>query len=545
MMGRSYIERFDEIMGILWNGTVPTSRKAEAIAAILNLTPRAPPEVSLFQAKQLIELANQGLLTSAVQRPLKDVYCTLYNLLRPVVEQPFITVGPVLMSPYAGLGRPFGPELTFSHALANMSLYKNQPFSIVKVVAGGTQLYKDWSSTGGKYWNDMNATIHSLDATKDEWKGIVWFQGENDGFDVTDANNYLTNLTNFIDDLRREIHSANQVTTNIFSSYRDLPVTIVECGYWVYDRTPFGRTVMQAQRDFVASDDAAILVKTDDLARYSHYDEASPLIVGNRIAKAFLPLLQRAAGIITKAPSMPPTRAPTAVPSGFCFSGETTVQVKHKGRIGMKHLMIGDEVLVASGNYELVYSFGHRHEIMEGDFLQLLPSNLEISKDHMVMLAGGHFVPASLVQIGDELEMMNGNVITVEAIHHVVRTGVYAPFTMSGTIVVSDVKASSYIAFQDSPSLLLGDWKTPIRFQWMAHLSQAPHRLWIRMFGILEKETYTEEGKSTWVHMPHRLGEWYLEQHVAVMGILLIPMIVCLLAVSSVEVFVSFFDFTA
>jgi hypothetical protein len=426
MIGRSYIDRFDQIMGILVNGTVPTAQKAEAIAAILSLTPRAPPEVSLFQAQQLIELANQGLLTSAVQRPLENVHCTFYNLLRPVVEIPFITVGPAVMSPYAGFGNPYGPEFMFSHALANTSLYKNKPFSIVKVAAGGTLLYKDWSSAGGKYWNDMNATIHSLEAKKDQWKGIVWFQGENDAFDEIDAKNYLTNLTQFINDLRREIHTANNATTN--SSYRDIPVTIVELGFWVAERTPFGPTLIQAQRDFVANDGNAIIVKTSDLARFSHYDEASPLIVGSRIVKAFLPLLQRAAGITTQAPSMkpsaaptaapqvtpqptftttlkPPTRAPTALPPTFCFSGETTVQVKHRGQIFMKHLMIGDEVLVASGNYELVYSFGHRHESIEGDFLQLLPSNLEISNDHMVMLAGRRFVPASLVQIGDELEM--------------------------------------------------------------------------------------------------------------------------------------------
>jgi Carbohydrate esterase, sialic acid-specific acetylesterase len=306
MIGRSYIERFDQIMEILVNGTVQNSLKAHAIAAILNLTPRAPPEVSLSQAEQLIALANQGLMTSAVQRALEDVHCTMYNLLRPAVEIPIITVGPAAMSPYAGLGRPYGPELTFSHALANTSLYKNQPFSIVKVVAGGTQLHKDWSSAGGKYWNDTNAIIHSLDATKDEWKGIVWFQGESDAFDAADASNYLTNLTHFINDLRRLIHTANKANTNS-SSYRDIPVAIIECGFWVANRTPFGQTVIQAQRDFVANDNYAILVKTDDLARYSHYDEASPLIIGSRIVEAYVPLLQRAAGITTQVPTEIPT----------------------------------------------------------------------------------------------------------------------------------------------------------------------------------------------------------------------------------------------
>ena len=570
MMGRSYVERFDQIMDILLEGTIPTSRKADAIAAILDLTtsfPKAPPEVSLFQAEQLIELANQGLLTSAVQQPLKGINCTLYNLLRPNVKKPFITVGPVLISPYAGLGRPFGPELTFSHALAKMSLYKNH--SIVKVIAGGTQLYKDWSSAGGKYWNDINSTIHSLDATKDEWKGIVWFQGENDAFNASEANNYLTNLTHFIDDLRREIHSANQLTTNI-PSYRDLPVTIVECGYWVADRTPFGRTVIQAQKDFVASDDSAVLVQTDDLARYSHYDEASPLIVGSRIAKAFVPLLERAATITrpngtraTKPPTVksttqPPTVKPTTQPqskkpttprptlypstsptpaSPICFSGENIVQVKDiRGKVLMKDLRLGDQVLVEAGKYEVVYSFGHRDETSEAPFLRLLPSNLEISMEHMVKIAGGRYVPASAAHVGDKLETATaGDYVTITGIETVVRKGVYAPFTMSGTIVVSDIQASNYVAFQHSDRLVIGGWASPLSYQWLAHLSQAPHRIWVLVFGIREEEMYTDSGMSTWIDGPHWLGEVFVVQHPLMMTLILIPVVSCLFVVSVIE----------
>lgn len=116
--------------------------------------------------------------------------------------------------------------------------------------------------------------------------------------------------------------------------------------------------------------------------------------------------------------------------------------VQVKGKVGtttlIKDLKVGDEVLDAFENYVPVYSFGHRHEYVEGEFLQFLPSGLEMSKDHMVGV-GGRFIPASLVQIGDQLESANGHVMTLESIQTVRRQGVYAPFTTSGTILVNNV----------------------------------------------------------------------------------------------------------
>jgi endo-alpha-1,4-polygalactosaminidase (GH114 family) len=212
--------------------------------------------------------------------------------------------------------------------------------------------------------------------------------------------------------------------------------------------------------------------------------------------------------------SMPPamSSAPTKAPVPFkiCFSGETTVQVKNKGAMPMKKLEIGDEVLAAAGKYEQVYSFGHRHESVRAEFLQLLPSTLEISRDHM-LLVRGRYVPASAVQVGDELESASGDVITVKAINTVVRTGVYAPFTSSGTIVVSNIKAS-----------IVGGWETPFTYQWIAHMSQSPHRILSRL-GLSGAEEYTVDGMSTWIAGPHELSQWLIGQNWAVMTVVLVP----------------------
>jgi hypothetical protein len=199
----------------------------------------------------------------------------------------------------------------------------------------------------------------------------------------------------------------------------------------------------------------------------------------------------------------------------------------------MASLKVGDEVLVASGQYETVYSFGHRHETMEAYYLRFEPSNLEISVDHMVKMAGS-YKPASSVRVGDILEMGTGEMMVIKAIDTVIRSGAYAPFTKSGTIVVNNIKASSYISFHGDDHLMIGNWRTPLSFQWVAHLSQCPHRLWIRMVGIGD-EVYTDEGLSTWISMSHQFALWYLDQSSIVMILLLVPALALLVVASGVE----------
>jgi hypothetical protein len=44
---------------------------------------------------------------------------------------------------------------------------------------------------------------------------------------------------------------------------------------------------------------------------------------------------------------------------GFCFSGDSTVEVKDKGAVAMKDVEIGDQVLVGDNKgFEPIYSFG-------------------------------------------------------------------------------------------------------------------------------------------------------------------------------------------
>jgi hypothetical protein len=112
----------------------------------------------------------------------------------------------------------------------------------------------------------------------------------------------------------------------------------------------------------------------------------------------------------------------------------------------MDQLQIGDFVKDGDNSYSQVYSFGHLDDALEASFIQIhvndgLGTPIELSPDHMVFVSGKS-VRASQVKVGDVLHGQN----RVEAISTVKRSGVFAPFTMSGKIEVSGVVCSSYVA---------------------------------------------------------------------------------------------------
>ena len=129
----------------------------------------------------------------------------------------------------------------------------------------------------------------------------------------------------------------------------------------------------------------------------------------------------------------------------------------------------------------------------------------------MVFVQDGSFsksVPASAVNVGDKLVVANGDGVTeVRKIKRVTRRGAFAPFTKTGTIVVSDILASNYVTLMD---------ESPVSMQWMSHAFNAPHRMVCALnFEICENETYTN-GISNWVYDPLRLGRWIAQQNAAV-----------------------------
>jgi len=271
-----------------------------------------------------------------------------------------------------------------------------------------------------------------------------------------------------------------------------------------------------------------------------------------------------------------PTLSPTVLPAennnegggggglfdgAVCFSGENQVRVLSTSTtsdddastfrittIAMKDLRIGDMVqsgLPPSSNdsemkFSRIYSFGHYSPDIKSEYLQIYTTAknnnnpLEITKDHMVykkkMGTQSYYypVPASDVSIGDTVMTSNNadttDVAMVTKIQTVIRRGAFAPFTESGTIVVSDIVASNYVSLLQTPTSKKSAMISSEMMHWLAHVFQAPHRILSKMT-TMDKETYTQDGISNWVYHPLQLAQWYLRQPTIIMGLLAIPLL--------------------
>mmetsp|Transcript_21974 Transcript_21974/g.50705 ORF Transcript_21974/g.50705 Transcript_21974/m.50705 type:complete len:334 (-) Transcript_21974:163-1164(-) len=206
-----------------------------------------------------------------------------------------------------------------------------------------------------------------------------------------------------------------------------------------------------------------------------------------------------------------------------CFSGDMKVQVQDRGYVQMKHLRLGDKILAANGKYENVYSFGHISRDTESEFVQIKTASslLELSRDHMVYLVNkAHPVPASQVNVGDVLKVLNDNENTpgeeeglVREISTIKRKGFFAPLTSSGTIVVNDIVASTYTSVSKqrdgsykSSLLELGGVEI-LSNQGVAHIWETPSRIVRTVMGWKEETYVMGESYSPWAYFGLRLAK--------------------------------------
>jgi len=211
----------------------------------------------------------------------------------------------------------------------------------------------------------------------------------------------------------------------------------------------------------------------------------------------------------------------------FCFSSVDQVELSNGEIKKIEQLRLGDKVLTQNGNYEAIYSWGHRNTEKVARFVKLLPSDIELSSNHLIFSQNGKFpVPAGTVEVGDILS--SGE--TVTSVQSVTRRGLYAPFTKSGTIVVNGQVASTFVSLQQNSSTLLlsNGWSTGISHQWLARTFEFPHRLWysIRVDCTTKGgESYTSDGISTWVAIPLQFFRWTLQLPTILQLIILIPVL--------------------
>lgn len=124
------------------------------------------------------------------------------------------------------------------------------------------------------------------------------------------------------------------------------------------------------------------------------------------------------------------------------ISGESLVQVRGKGSVLMKHLHVGDYVLVDDDKmFEPIQSISHHDDDDETEMIQILTAKtrLEVTPDHMVLLEHGA-VTASSLHLGDII--LDNN--KIKALKTVLRDdGYYAPVTPSGVMMVNGCRIQS------------------------------------------------------------------------------------------------------
>jgi len=141
---------------------------------------------------------------------------------------------------------------------------------------------------------------------------------------------------------------------------------------------------------------------------------------------------------------------------GGCYPGSAIFIDRHGCRRQMDSLDLGDEVQVIINNEiraEPVITFIHRQPEVMQEFLKITTEKnniLTITEDHLLFvekIGKATAIPARNVKVGDILYVRAGHSVEKDAvltISKVYEKGVYAPVTLSGTILVNDVHTSCY-----------------------------------------------------------------------------------------------------
>ena len=202
--------------------------------------------------------------------------------------------------------------------------------------------------------------------------------------------------------------------------------------------------------------------------------------------------------------------------ASLCFSGQMTVELEDKSTVRLQDVKVGDKVKVDENKFEPIYGFGHADSNVVAEYLDLQLSNgrhLEVSADHLLFVGDKTIKPASILRVGNELLVPTEGSVKIDSIRKVRRTGVYAPFTYSGTIVVNGVKSSTYVSLQqDEEFLAIGNIKTPFSHHWLAQSFLLP----FRVLG-------SDEVLSAWINWLEVNSRWLLAQHPSIISAVMIP----------------------
>jgi len=178
----------------------------------------AKTEVPLFLFSGQSNMVGLGTSTNDLTTEQKKTYADIKIYLDAEGDASRMKKWSTLGPGFGATTSQFGPELFFGKVLADS--FPGKKMAFIKVARSGTYLGKssEWlppssnNGTGGTYYTAMMASIDAalktfnaaFDTTQytPRWAGFLWLQGEFDAMDATLSNQYETNLTNLVKDIR-------------------------------------------------------------------------------------------------------------------------------------------------------------------------------------------------------------------------------------------------------------------------------------------------------------------------------------------------------
>ncbi|MHB1484833.1 MAG: sialate O-acetylesterase [Saccharofermentanales bacterium] len=252
----------------------------------INATPYGPLKVYILAGQS--NMAGVGQV-SDLPGELTDPENYVFSFVDGMVDPSIHCQWSILKQGLGVDSTKFGPELTFGLDLETAR--PDDRIALIKWSWGGTNLASDWNPSAGWCYNGggpyseypgFKATVlQQIADLKNYWSeveiaGMIWMQGESDSLDYTMANNYQTNLTNFIQAVRQDFGVPN------------MPFVIgriSDATQWTYRST-----VRAAQANVADMVPNTSIINTDDLGRWQndpyHYDSSGQITLGSRFAAA-------------------------------------------------------------------------------------------------------------------------------------------------------------------------------------------------------------------------------------------------------------------
>jgi hypothetical protein len=232
----------------------------------------------------------------------------------------------------------------------------------------------------------------------------------------------------------------------------------------------------------------------------------------------------------TNAPAPAPAPTPgSSNPPNSCFSRDATVHVmRNKSEfevVTMKDLKVGDKVRVGTNPdvYESVYAFGHLHQTKTVSFHQIYTEGsarpLELTGDHLVFVSGrSNPIRADSIKINDVLrtdnEKQGARVVKVSWVQ---KSGLYAPLTPCGRIMVDGILVSTYVSLQQHAmefvEMKSGLFPSILSYHTYVHVGLSPFRIVCTKVSSSLCTRYDEDGVPYYAALAMRVNTWVHNQN--------------------------------